>query len=267
MPDTMQGGSLAGTHDGKPGLPRGRSRLPVPDVRASQLRRLRRATIAAVAEAGYAAVTVADIVRRAKVSRAAFYAHFADKEDAFLAATREGGQLMSDRVVAATRALPAGAPDEDVLRAGCRAFLEFLVDEPAFARVFYVDMPTAGPRAVERFDQADRRFAAMTATWHARARTRHPEWPAVPADAYQALAGAYAELVRSRVRAGRTQTLPELEDTLVSLHLAVLAAKPWPPPAALPRARAAYSPMPPSFLWPLSRLRAMVRRWISSVPS
>jgi AcrR family transcriptional regulator len=258
----MQGGTLAGTHDGKPGLPRGRSRLPVPDVRASQLRRLRRATIAAIAEAGYSAVTVADIVRRARVSRAAFYAHFADKEDAFLAATREGGQLMSARVVAATRAVPASAPDEDVLRAAFRAFLEFLGHEPAFARVFYVDMPAAGPRAIERFELAGRRFAAMTVTWHERARARHPEWPAVPGDVYLGLAGATAELVRSKVRADRTREVPELEDTLVSLHLAVLAARPWPAPAAL-----AHSPMPPSLTLPLSRLRAMVRRWISSVPS
>jgi len=265
MPKTTQGGTLAATHDGKPGLPRGRSRLPVPDVRASQLKRLRRATIAAVAEAGYAAVTVADIVRRAKVSRAAFYAHFADKEDAFLAATREGGQLMSGRVVAATRALPAGTPDEDVLRTACRAFLDFLAHEPSFARVFYVDMPAAGPRAVERLDLAGRRFAAMTATWHQRARDRHPDWPAVPDDAYLGLAGAAAELVRCQVRANRTKALPDLEDTLVWLHLAVLAAKPWPASAAL--AQQAHSPMPPSFSWPLSRLRAMVRRWISSVPS
>ncbi len=265
----MQGGTLAGTHDGKPGLPRGRSRLPVPDVRASQLSRLRGATIAAVAEAGYQAVRVADIVSRARVSRAAFYAHFADKEDAFLAATREGGQLMSGRVIAATRALPAGAPDEDVLRAACRAFLEFLGNEPAFARVFYIDMPTAGPRAVERFEQAGRRFAAMTATWHERARTRHPHWPVVPDDAYLGLAGACAELVRARVRADRTKALPELEDTMVALHLAVLAARPWPAPAALPHPipPTPHSPMPPSLTWPLSRLRAMVRRWISSVPS
>ena len=46
---------------------------------------------------------------------------------------------------------------------------------------------------------------------------------APPAD----LAGAAAELVRSIVRAGRTDELPDLEDTLVSLHLAVLAARPW----------------------------------------
>lgn len=267
----MQGGSLAGTHDGKPGLPRGRSRLPVPDVRASQLRRLRRATIAAVAEAGYGAVTVADIVRRARVSRAAFYAHFADKEDCFLAATREGGQLMSDRVVAATRAAAPGTADEDVLRCAVRAFLEFLAHEPAFARVFYVDMPSAGPRAVERIDLANRRFAAMTATWHERARGRHPDWPAVPVDAYLALAGASLELVRCQVRAGRTKALPDLEDTLISLHLSVLAAQRWPGPDAPGAADApsalAHSPISPSLTWPLSRLRAMVRRWISSVPS
>ena len=68
MADAMQGGTLAHTHEGKPGLPRGRSRLPAPKVRASQIERLRRAMIAAVAEAGYAPVTVADVVRRARVS-------------------------------------------------------------------------------------------------------------------------------------------------------------------------------------------------------
>ncbi|HLH83848.1 MAG TPA: TetR/AcrR family transcriptional regulator [Trebonia sp.] len=235
MSDAVQGGTLAHTHEGKPGLPRGRNSLPAPDVRAFQLERLRRAVIAAVAESGYPAVTVADIVRRARVSRAAFYAHFAGKEDCFLAATREGGRLLIGRVVAATRGLPAGTPDEDVLRAGFRAFLGFLAGEPAFARVFYVDMPAAGPRAVERLEAAGGRFAEMTARWHRRARRRHAAWPSVPGEAYLALAGATEALVRSRVRGGRTDALPELEDTLVSLHLAVLAARPWPaagwPPA------------------------------------
>jgi AcrR family transcriptional regulator len=228
MLDAMQGGTLADTHEGKPGLPRGRNSLPAPDVRASQVERLHRAVIAAVAESGYPAVTVAHIVRRARVSRAAFYAHFADKEACFLAATREGGKLMAGRVVAATRALPAGTPDEDVLRAACRAFLEFLADEPAFARVFYVEMPAAGPRAVERIEAAGCLYAEMTAKWHRRARGRHAEWPAVPDEAYLGLSGAAAELVRSGVRNGQTHALPKLEDTLVSLHLAVLAARPWP---------------------------------------
>jgi AcrR family transcriptional regulator len=228
MSEALQGGTLADTHEGKPGLPRGRSRLPAPAVHASQRDRLLRAVIAEAAEVGYPAVTVAGIVRRAKVSRAAFYTHFADKEDCFLAATHEGGQLLADRVLSATHTLPPGAPDEEVLRAACRAFLGFLADEPAFARVFHIDMPAAGPRAVERLDAAGGRFAEMTARWHRRARAHHSDWPAVPGEAYLALAGATAELVRSGVRAAQTHALPKLEDTMVALHLAVLAARPWP---------------------------------------
>jgi hypothetical protein len=124
--------------------------------------------------------------------------------------------------------VPPDAPDEEVLRAACRAFLQFLADEPAFARAFYIGMPTAGPRAVARFDAAERRFAEMTATWHRRARARHPDWPAVPDDVYLAIAGAIAKLVRTAVRNGQTDALPKMEDTLLSLNLAVLAGRPWP---------------------------------------
>ena len=234
MLDSKQEGTLAGTHAGKPGLPRGRSRLPQPAVQASQRERLLRAAVAAVADKGYSAVTVADIVRRAKVSRAAFYLHFRGREDCFFAATGRGGQLLFGHVIAAAREIPDDAPDEAVLRAGCRAFLGFLADEPAFARAFYIDMPAAGPVAVERLQAAGRRVAEINAKWHRRARKRHPDWPAVPDEAYQAIAGAAAELIRSRVSAGQTAALPELEDTLVALHLAILAARPWTTAGLLP---------------------------------
>jgi AcrR family transcriptional regulator len=235
MLDFNQEGSLSGNHAGKKGLPRGRSRLPAPDVHASQRERLLRATVAAIADKGYPKVTVADIVRRAKVSRAAFYLHFRSREDCFLAATRRGGQLLFDAVMqAAHAAQEEEASDEDVLRAGIQAFLRFLADEPAFARVFYIDMPAAGPDAVERLQDAGFRFAELNAKWHRHARTRHPEWPVVPDEAYQALAGATAELIRSWVSAGKSEALPELADTLIALHLAVLSARPW-TTAELPR--------------------------------
>jgi AcrR family transcriptional regulator len=233
MAETLQGGSLAGSHEGKPGLPRGRSRLPAPDVRASQVDRLRRAVIAAVAQDGYPDVTVGDIVRRARVSRAAFYAHFTGKEGCLLSATREGGKLLASQVVAATHALPPGAEDEAVLRAAYRAFLGFLADEPAFAQVFYIDMTAAGPRAIGRLEAAERHFAKMTATWHRRARTRHPDWPIVPDEAYLALVGGTTQLLRSAVRGGHADALRNLEDTLISLHMAVLAGRPWPSADAL----------------------------------
>ena len=49
----------------------------------------------------------------------------------------------------------------------------------------------------------------------------------VPDEAYLALAGASTELIRSVVRTGQTDALPGLEETIVSLHLALLAARPW----------------------------------------
>ena len=227
MADTSPEGSLAGTHEGKPGLPRGRNRLPLRAVQASHRERLQLSVIAAVAETGYPAVTVADIVGGARVSRSAFYAHFADKEDCFLAATREGARLMSSRMASAAKAVPPGAPDDQVLRAGLLGFLQFLADEPAYARVLYVEMPTAGPAAAERLDAASHRFADLNRKWHRRARTRHPEWPSVPGTAFEALSGASIELIRPIVRAGQTDSLPGLEETLMSLHMAVLAARPW----------------------------------------
>jgi len=60
----------------------------------------------------------------------------------------------------------------------------------------------------------------------AHARGGHPEKTRIY-EAYLALAGATAELVRSIVRTGQTDALPSLEEMIVSLCLGVLAARPW----------------------------------------
>ena len=221
------GGSLARTHEGIPGLPRGRSRLPADTVLAAQRDRLLRAMIAAVSATGYADVTVGDVVRRARVSRTAFYAHFTDKEDCLFAAANDGAKQLFDHTLGAVQAAPRDGDDELLLRTGLRAFLGFLAAEPAFTRLFYVELPGAGPRAQERLQSAYAAWAELNRRWHARARERHPSWPEVPEEVYRALAGATGELVRDIVTGGHTDRLPMLEDTLVGLHLAVLAAWPW----------------------------------------
>lgn len=226
----VQEGSLARTHGAAPGLPRGRSSLPQSAVRAAQRDRLLAAAVAAVAETGFHGMTVADIVRRAKVSRAAFYVHFSDKENCFLSATAHGGAMLFASVTEATHGLPPDTPPETSLRVAIRAFLGFLADEPAFARVFYVDMPAATASAVARMDAAQHRFADLNKSWHDRARKERKDWPEVPYEAYLGLSGATTELVAMRVRQGRTVELPDLEDTLVALHLAVLAGQSWPSP-------------------------------------
>jgi AcrR family transcriptional regulator len=232
-----QEGSLARTHEQEPGLPRGRASLPADAVRAAQRERLIRAIIAASAEHGYLRVTVADVVQRAKVSRAAFYAHFTDKDDCLLAAALFGRRLLIGHITAETRALPADTPPADTLRVACRAFLQFLTDEPEFARVFYLELPSGGPRAISRTVEGQRAYAQLNRLWHQRAHAQDPSLPVVPDEAFVAAVGATTELVRAAVHDGHPR-LSDLEDVLVGLHLAILAGKPWvSAPAPAPRNR------------------------------
>src|ERR1700721_2340996 len=69
--------------DGVQQLPRGRHGLPREQVLASQRGRMLQAIAEAVADKGYARVTVADVISRAGVSRETFYEQFEDKEAAF----------------------------------------------------------------------------------------------------------------------------------------------------------------------------------------
>ncbi|MEU6733499.1 TetR/AcrR family transcriptional regulator [Streptomyces physcomitrii] len=219
-------GSLGRTHENRPGLPRGRSSLSSEEVGSAQRDRLVRAMIAATAEQGYPAVMIADVVRRARVSRKAFYAHFADKQACFLAAADLGVALMFRRVAEAVAAVGEAPEPLAPLRAGLGAYLRFLAGEPEFARVFLVEGLAAGPAALERFAAAHRRFAELTRRWYEAARTGHPDWAEAPDAAYTAVIGALHELVAVEVRARRTAALPELEGTVLRVHRALLMG--WP---------------------------------------
>ena len=66
-------------------LPPGRG-TPREEAERNQRERLFAAMVATVAEKGYEATTVADLVELSGVSRSAFYRHFADRKACFLAA-------------------------------------------------------------------------------------------------------------------------------------------------------------------------------------
>src|ERR1700760_3332222 len=66
-------------------IPPGRHTLDPDEVKARQRERLVRAMGQCVSEQGYSDTTIADVVRLARTSRTAFYKHFADKEECFLA--------------------------------------------------------------------------------------------------------------------------------------------------------------------------------------
>src|SRR6476661_2237315 len=114
-------------------------------VTRNQRERMYAATVAAVAENGYQGTRVADIVKLSGVSRSAFYKHFDDKLDCFLA-TLAYAQLAEhyDREL----------PGEERLRAVADALLDLLLEQSAAARLCLVEVYAAGPRAVERLDRA-----------------------------------------------------------------------------------------------------------------
>src|SRR5687768_11081053 len=107
----------------------------------SQRARMLEAITRAVAEKGYARVTVADIVGMAGVSRRTFYEHFEDREACLLAAASEGTAGVFDRVARAGQELPDDASWQQILEAGMVSYVGTLAANPHFARTFLVDIP------------------------------------------------------------------------------------------------------------------------------
>jgi AcrR family transcriptional regulator len=209
----------------EPPLPRGRHAAPREVVWRSQRGRLLAAMADVVAESGYGAASVADVIARAGVSRKTFYEHFDNKEECFLAAYDAGVEAMLEAIGDAIREAvgtdAAGAAAE-VARAGTARYLETLAANPAFARTFLVEVPAAGPAALARRAHAHERFAGLLAA-SARAaggRTATPDW------AFRACVGAINELVTDHVTTRDAATLPDLLDPLVAIETALLAVRP-----------------------------------------
>ncbi len=97
------------------------------------------------AEQGYEATKIADLVRRAGVARKTLYDNFDGKEEVFLAAF--------DRAIAevAQRTEDACEQSEgewiDRIAAGLRAFLVYVAENPAVARMCLVEAVSATPAA------------------------------------------------------------------------------------------------------------------------
>ena len=93
-------------------LPAGRHGYSREQVAHHQRERLIAGLAEAVAEKGYAAVTLTDIVKQAKVSRRVFYANFESKEQCFLAAfevvVAHLRELVAEAVERDRRLAPAG---------------------------------------------------------------------------------------------------------------------------------------------------------------
>jgi AcrR family transcriptional regulator len=201
-------------------LPRGRHKLPPHVVRASQRERLLAAMLESVAERGYEATTVPEVVAAARVSRNAFYELFTDKLDCFLALCDEAATEMLDTLLAQSER------DDwlDALRSGTALYLRWWQERPAFSRAYLVELPSAGPPAIEQRDRAYARFREMYEALGRWARVERPGLPPLDPIVPRMLVVAITELVAEEVRAGRVDRLVDLEDQLVALMARLLAA-------------------------------------------
>jgi AcrR family transcriptional regulator len=212
-------------------LPRGPHRLPRDVVEHSQRSRLELALVDVVAGKGYVATTVADIIAVAGVSRTTFYQQFKDKEDCFLHAYRRGADAQFRKVV---EAVESATDPLERLRRNLRAYLAALVDYPACARAFLLEVVAAGPRALAIKDEIEQRYVDLLRNLHGRFRERSAELPEPPVEVFRAAVAAVDDMVVRRIREGRLADLAELEPIALYVELALFGL---PSSAILPSPR------------------------------
>jgi AcrR family transcriptional regulator len=206
-------------------LPSGRHRLERDQVEASQRGRLLLAVATAVADKGYGATTVADIVDRASVSRSTFYEQFPDKESCFLAAFDLGVDLLVGQVRTAAGALPSNADWRAHVRSDLTTYLAVLAAEPAFAWSVHVEVLAAGPAALEHRARIFELFTERTRRIYELARSQDRSLAELPREVFALHTGGMDELVRDRLRTRGAQALPDLAEPAIRATFALFGER------------------------------------------
>lgn len=197
-------------------------RLPHDEVARNQRERLYAALVAVAAEKGYEATRVADLLELSGVSRSAFYEHFEDKEDCLLAAL---GQFVAPAINAAFS--DGGAsPTEERVREAFASLVRMIVDQAPAARLCFVEIYAAGPRAVEKIDRTADAFQAFVADTVERMPGREP----LPPELVRAVIGGLRKVIHTRLYRNEEDELIELIPQMWDWALAYS-----PPPTSLRR--------------------------------
>ena len=201
-------------------VPRGRHAPPL-EVRLDvQRRRLFLAAAAVFARGGYAEASAEAIAREAGMSKATFYAHFANKEECILA-------LIDEAAAEAMRAMAEASagqrsPYRRHVTDQLAAFVQTLTEYPTTAQTLLVEIVGAGPRAAERRDAMLAAFAQSLYRDNARAAAREGAPRFASLDDAFAVIGATAELVSRHLRVGVPDDVRDLLPVLERLIFGLL---------------------------------------------
>jgi AcrR family transcriptional regulator len=172
--------------------------------------RVLRALAAIVAEKGYAAATVAEVVERAGTSQRVFYGHFENKEDAFLAALDSGSAQMLASVLPAFRRAKSW---QEAVRAAYEAMFSFGIEEPEYTTLGAVEMYTVGRRALQTRDSVMEGLEALLVPGYELK-------PDIPPIAAEAIGGAIYALIHHQVKTRGPESMPELAPIATYMTLA-----------------------------------------------
>lgn len=198
------GGVTPRLRPGPNGLPRGQ-------VTEIQRGRMLAAAADAIEEVGYARMTVAQIIGRARVSRKTFYDVFADREDCFLAAF---DQAISQATELASDAFEReGGVWREGVRAALGSLLVLMEEEPGLAKLCVVESLAAGEKVLERRIRLLARIAGVIDQGRA-LRDAATEPPAVTAEA---VVGGVFAVVHTRLLAAPGAPLSDLLGPLMSM--------------------------------------------------
>ncbi|HEV7483323.1 MAG TPA: helix-turn-helix domain-containing protein [Solirubrobacterales bacterium] len=174
--------------------------------------RILTAAVELIAERGYRAVTVADIIKRAGVAKLKFYENFSSKEDCFLAVYDRGLVEATRRVGEACERHPDSFPER--VAAGIAALLDYAAAEPALARACIVEAPLLGAAMEGARERALAGFAPLLRG--ARQEVGEAELP--PSVEESVFDGLYW-LLYDAILTGTPERLEELRPQLVEFAL------------------------------------------------
>jgi len=183
---------------------------------------------ASVAERGYRATSVADVIKRSGTARSTFYTRFTDKEQCFLAAHAAILAVMVERMSRPERL--TGTTDERA-QTLVRLLFETVAAEPDAARVALIESRSAGDAARAQHREALRSLHALTLHAFGVARKPSPTARMVAAG----VCGSLEILLIDHIRDDRLAELPAISEDVarwVASFAPLMGANAPPPPEA-----------------------------------
>lgn len=179
--------------------------------------RLLAGMVEAIAEIGFADLTIADVVRRARVSKRTFYEHFATKEACFLALYEAESLALIAAIEDAIRDLPRGT---ERITTGTAVYLAMIGSSPRHARTLLIEILHVGAAGLAIRRDVLRRFADLFVREVAGAGTGATLSPTVA----MAMVGGINELILEASEEDRLDRLGELGVAIRELVESVVGA-------------------------------------------